>query len=312
MAYPIRFIEADQPYFVTARTIQGRFLLRPGTLVNELIGAILARGVRLYRVQLFDFVFTSNHFHLIVAATTPKKFAGFMQFLLSNIAVKVGRFVNWRARFWDRRYSCEPILDTDAFLERVSYIKAHGVKEKLVARVEDWPGLTTQPELVEGEVRSFPWRSWTKLWREFKQGIRQTLGRNERYSLEGAEEMETLVLTPYPAWSHMTPEQRRGESVKIIQAVNDEYNWTKDPTGRLVKRVYGQPPLTRPKVSKHSKRPKCHASSLQRWNAYILQHRALVEAYRDAAKRWLAGDWSSTLPMGCLFPAGWTAPQESR
>lgn len=283
--------------------------MRPDSLVNEIIGAILARGVRLHGVQLFDFVFTSNHFHLIVAAPSPKAFVRFMQFLLSNIAVKVGRWVNWRARFWDRRYSCEPILDDDAFLARVRYIKAHGVKEKLVARIEDWPGLTTQPEQLDGAVRSFPWRSWTKLWLELKRGIRKTLGRVERYSREGVEEMETLVLTPYPGWSQMSAAQRRDESVKIIRDVNEQYNWTKDPERKLVKRLQGQSPLTRPKLSNHSKRPKCHASSEGQWLAYVLQYKAVVEAYRDAATRWLAGEWSAKFPDGCLIPAGWTATQ---
>lgn len=310
MAYPLRHIDAHRPYFVTARTTQGRFLLRPSPLVNELVGAILARAVRLYGVQLFDFVFTSNHFHMIVAAPSPRQFAGFMQFLMSNIAVKVGRFFNWRNGFWDRRYSCEPILDDAAFLERVRYIKAHGVKEKLVARIEDWPGLTSLPELLEGVVRSFPWRSWTKLWNELKRGVRNSLGRVERYSMESVDEMEVLVLTPYPWWSQMSDEQRRKEAQLIVQEVNAQFAWTSDKSKSLVRKVLEQSAFSKPKTSKHSTRPKCHASSKEQWLSWVHQHRAVVAAYRDASKRWLQCAWDAVFPVGCFLPPGWRCVRE--
>jgi hypothetical protein len=59
---PIRLFEEDKLYFITNRTIQGRLLMRPSPLLNQIIGAM----------------------------------------------------IDWRAKFWGRRYSAEPILDDDA------------------------------------------------------------------------------------------------------------------------------------------------------------------------------------------------------
>src|ERR1700748_2792940 len=105
MAYPLRHFEPQTIYFVTSRTAQSRFLMRPSPRANELIGGILARAVRQCEVELFAYVFTSNHFHAMVRAPSPIAMAKFMQRLQSNIAVKVGRLVNWRGRFFGRRYS---------------------------------------------------------------------------------------------------------------------------------------------------------------------------------------------------------------
>ena len=60
--------ERDKLYFITNRTLQGRFLLKPSPYVNNLIGGVLARALRLFNVQLYAFVFASNHFHMVVKA----------------------------------------------------------------------------------------------------------------------------------------------------------------------------------------------------------------------------------------------------
>ena len=66
-------------------------------------------------MEVFGFVFFSNHVHLLVRApggNLPR----FMQHLLTNISKKVGHLVRWKGRFWERRYSAEPVLDEVALL----------------------------------------------------------------------------------------------------------------------------------------------------------------------------------------------------
>src|ERR1700743_365761 len=111
MAYPVRQFEPQTIYFLTARTLQSRFLMAPKTKTNELIGGILARAVRRCEVELFAYVFTSNHFHLMVRGSSAVAMSNFMQQLESNIAIKIGRLIDWRGRFFARRYSAEPVVD---------------------------------------------------------------------------------------------------------------------------------------------------------------------------------------------------------
>lgn len=305
MAYPIRCFDSAHTYFVSSRTLHGRLFMKPDRLVNELIGAVLARSVRKFRICLYDFVFASNHFHLIAKANSPEDFCSFMQYLQSNIAVKVGRLINWRGKFWARRYSAEPILDDAAFLERVRYIKAHGVKERHVSLAENWPGLTSFAELCEGKRRIFPWRSWTKLWGERRRGQREAIGRAERYSLESQTETEALVLTPFPCWSHLTPEERRTEMRSLVADTNKQHAWTTSSDRKRIQRIINQNPSDKPCRSGHTKRPRCHASSKAQWQAYCSAIRELLVAYRGAATKWLAGNLLVEFPPGCLRPPAW-------
>ncbi|EPX57891.1 hypothetical protein D187_004548 [Cystobacter fuscus DSM 2262] len=104
-------------------------------------------------------------FHLLVWARGAA-LASFMQYLRSNLSKKVGRLrlVDWSGGFWERRYSAEPVLDDSALVGRLRYVLAHGVKEGLVERSAEWPGLTCLPQLLGPARRVFQWFNWTKRW----------------------------------------------------------------------------------------------------------------------------------------------------
>ena len=110
MGRPLRMYEAGIPYFLPIRCLQGRLFFRPSERTNEVIGGVLARAVRLAGVELFAFVFASNHLHLLVRAPR-RNVSQFMQHLLTNLSKKVGAIVGWRGAFWERRYSAESVLD---------------------------------------------------------------------------------------------------------------------------------------------------------------------------------------------------------
>jgi REP element-mobilizing transposase RayT len=149
MGWPLRMFKEEGYYFVTSRCFQGRLLLRPSQEVNEVVGGVLARAVEQSAgtVRLHAFTFLSNHFHLLVWARGAA-LSTFMQYLRANLSRKVGRLVDWSGGFWERRYSAEPVLDDAALVGRLRYVLAHGVKEGLVERSAEWPGLTCLPQLL--------------------------------------------------------------------------------------------------------------------------------------------------------------------
>ena len=67
MPRPLRLFEPNQLYFVTNRCFQGRLLMRPSKRVNLLIGAILAKAQTRFDIQIYGYVFMSNHYHLIIS-----------------------------------------------------------------------------------------------------------------------------------------------------------------------------------------------------------------------------------------------------
>ncbi|WP_232537154.1 transposase [Cystobacter fuscus] len=285
-------------YFVTSRCFQGRLLLRPSAEVNEVVGGVLARAVQQSAgtVRLYAFTFASNHFHLLVWARGAA-LAGFMQYLRANLSKKVGKLVDWSGGFWERRYSAEPVLDDTALVGRLRYVLAHGVKEGLVDRSAEWPGLTCLPQLLGPARRLFRWFNWTKRWS--KRGSEDMAGEG-RFAQEWAEPVE-LELAPLPCWEGLKEEERQHAVRGLVEQVEAEAQSRGKPV-LGARAVEAQHPHTRPEHPKRSPRPLGHASTRQALKELREQYRAFVAAFREAAARWSRGDFLARFPPFAFPP----------
>jgi REP element-mobilizing transposase RayT len=299
MAYPIRHFDPRTIYFLTSRTIESRLLMVPSHKTNELIGGILARAVRQCEVELFAYVFTSNHFHAMVRAPSAVAMSKFMQRLQSNIAIKVGRFVGRSGPFFARRYSAEPIVDEGAQVKRLIYILSHGVKEGLVSAVRQWPGLSCAQALLEGEAASLHrWRNWTRRWRlKIDEGI--NVG---RFSAECPSEPESLTLTPLPCWAELSASQRCHRVSQLVANIDAS---APNKGQRNAAHITAQNPHSQPSQTKHTRRPKAHASSAASLIEAVHRYRAFVARFRQASRQWLAGVFDVKFPMHCFRPPAW-------
>ena len=302
MGRPLRMFEPDKLYFVTARAIQGRLLLRPEARVNDLVGGIIAKGQKKFSIRIYGLVVLSNHLHAVLGADKPQNISAFMQWVLSLIAKKVGKHIDWREKFWGRRFSAEPILDDEAAKGRLTYILAHAQKEGLTARPELWPGLTCIPEVVHGVRRLFHWCDETEMGRSKRRGDNRSEGQfKERLGID----YERL-----PCWQGLDDAQYS----KVIKALLEEAVALADElragkTGCLgAEAVVAQHPHDKPKQSKKSTRPLCHASTMEAYEAFRATYRAFVAAYREAAAALRAGDVNVAFPRHAFLPplgCGW-------
>ncbi len=89
---------------ITARTLQGRYLMRPSERVNEIILGILGRAQALYEIELHAFIFLSNHLHLMLQAISVFQMSDFVGYVKGNVARELGHEYNWLERFWGRRF----------------------------------------------------------------------------------------------------------------------------------------------------------------------------------------------------------------
>jgi len=294
MGGSVRMYGAEGIYFVTARTLQGRLLLRPSTQVQQLIGGILARASRRYGVRLRGYVFMSNHLHLLVRARGCT-LSAFMQFLLANIARKVGALHGWHGTFWARRFSCEPVLDAGAELQRLRYILAHGVKEGLVAHTAEWPGLTCLAAL-RGHRERFPFYNWDWRW---QRAHCRGLG---RWSPRLVEE-EVLEVEPISAWASCSEETRCFLVAELVDRLAAEYRLSrgaKRPLGaRAVKRQSPTQPLA---LERRVDRPRCHASNPLVRYQWARVYADFVAAYREASARFRKGERGVRFPSWCFSP----------
>jgi REP element-mobilizing transposase RayT len=268
-------------------------LMRPSGEVNAAIGGVLARARERFGIELFGYVFLSTHFHLLIRAPEGTHSA-FMQYLLSNLSRKVGRLVDWRGAFWSRRYSAERVLDDGALVARLNYILAHGVKEKLVRRCSEWPGLSCLNQLLTRVAETFQWFHWSRRWSKRRTtDVDQTL-----FSQEYAEPHK-LQLAPLPCWSDV-PETRRSDLVAGLVADIEAKHSNEPVLGREA--ILKQDPQFRPDKVKRSPRPPAHSASKERLTDFVTAYREIVSSFREASVKWRGGDFQALFPPFCFRP----------
>lgn len=279
MARPLRLFEPGVLYFVTDRTIQGRYLLRPSKKTNNTVGAALARAAATYDVKIYAYVVTSNHVHLILSANHSQAISNFMRDFKSWSATKVGKLIDWTGSFWHRRFSAEPILDDAALRGRYSYILQHGAKEGLVDRPDEWPGLHCIHQLRSGHARTFKWFDETKASCARRKG--ENLHRSQ------FETAVTLELADAPFLSGLEQEARDREVSDLIEEASRAATQLRGGAPSLgQKAIEAQDPHTRPETLKRAPRPLCHSSTKEARLEYRAKFRAYVAAFRGAVSSW--------------------------
>ncbi|MGH7488564.1 MAG: transposase, partial [bacterium] len=199
MSRRLRYLPAPQTLvFITCRTVQGRFLFRPGPALNDLVLGVLGRCQRNYDLTLCAVTALSSHFHLLAVVDDARQIAGFMRDVKSKLAREVNRLTGWRGHVFERRYDMAVVTEEEAAqVGRLAYILANGVKEDLVERAREWPGVQSARALLDGEVLTGHWFDRTREYAERNQGLPF-----ERLRFAA---VETVVLSPIPCWAHLSP-----------------------------------------------------------------------------------------------------------
>jgi REP element-mobilizing transposase RayT len=110
--------------------------------IRNIIGSCMARGIAMFGVHVYGFVWMSNHVHLLLRAPRGN-LAEFMAYLNGQIAVNVNRFLGRKHQLWSRRYAAAQVLDDAAELEMLGYLLANPQNAGLVNSIDEWPGLSS-------------------------------------------------------------------------------------------------------------------------------------------------------------------------
>ncbi len=305
--HPIRQGAAGTLFEITTRTVQARYLLTPSAEVNDVVLGCLGRAQHLYGLKIHAFVYMSNHFHMLVSPGDARQLSRFMGHLNSNTTREVNRLVDWSGSMWNRRYRAVPVTGEDAAqINRLRYILAHGVKEGLVKRAADWPGVSCVSALVDGKPLFGTWVDRTAAYHASK--------RKHRTALAGEFETSYQVsLSPLPCWDDLPESQWRGNVSELIDALEADIAEERRREG-MPERVLGvaaileQDPHTRPANCDRTPAPMVHAASTsekQRWQDEIKWVRCLHAA---ASARFRQGEHGVDFPTGTFRPLGSFVP----
>ena len=222
-----------------------------------------------------------------------------MGYVNSNLAREVGRLTGWREKIWSRRYQAILVSQEEAAqIERLRYLLSHGVKEGLVARPRDWPGIHCIHALVEGKPLRGLWFDRTQEYAARRRG--------EDFDRLRFATVETLQLSPLPCWEHLSEEVWRRRALGMVQEIEEEAAARRSRTGSQplgVSAVRGQHPHDRPARSKRSPAPLVHAASARVRREIWTGYSWFAAAFRAATEKLRAGDRAAPFPAGSFPPA---------
>ena len=302
MGRPLRYIpQGGALVEITLRTIQGRYLLRPdrGGRVNEVVLGIFGRAQRLYRLKIMGVSVLSTHIHLLAYPQDAEQLRSFMRHVGANLSKELGRLHSWSGKMWSRRFRGILVSEEEEDqVGRLRYLLAAGVKEELVAKAIDWPGVHSARALT----RDHPLRGW---WfdrsREF--AARQRGEHPGRY--DHARE-ETLFLDPLPCWRHLSLKENRRRVKALIRDIERKALAERLASSKPVlgaDAVMAADPHHRPQELDRSAAPDFHARRREVRRAMREAYAWVVVKHREAAERLRAGKSRVEFPEG-TFPPG--------
>ena len=301
MSRPRRYIqEGGALVEITHKVTQGRYLLRPDRegLVNETAIGVLGRAQRLYSVSISAVSILSNHLHLLAFFEDADQMAKFMCHAGGNLSRKIGRLQGWEGPMWARRYRAIVVSDEEeAQIARLKYILAAGVKELLVDRVDEWPGVHSARALIEGTSLRGWWVDGTRAYAARRRGERPS-----RYEY-GNEEF--LLFDAIPCWRHLPPEEVRLRVAELVAEIEEEAAAERRATGRRslgAEAVMATDPEYRPGKQEKSPAPMFHA-----WRDKVRKelregYALAMASYCVAAEKLRAGDRMASFPEGTFPP----------
>jgi hypothetical protein len=234
----------------------------------------------------------------LVRVNDAEQLAGFAGYFNSNVAREINRIRGRKGHFWEDRYHAIIVSGEEAAqIDRLVYVLSNGVKESLVERVADWPGVHAAPALLDGGPVEGTWFDRTK---EYSARCRR-----EAFDARRFAEAQVLELVPLPCWDGLSPEVRRSRIAGLIQQIEAEAAVLRkasglEPVGREA--IERQDPFGQPKNPKKSSAPRFHAFTKkvrrQLYEAYAI----FVAAFREAAEKLRTGDRMARFPTGSFPP----------
>lgn len=286
-------------YEITIRTVQGRYLLRPGQASRDLILGVLGRALTLYpSVSLHGFVYLSNHAHLLLSSDDAAAIPAFLCHVNGNVARKMGYLHQWSGATWDD--SCTPIMiaDSAALVARLRYVLSQSVKEGLVERPEEWPGASCVPWFLGKELAG----TWV-----FREKETRALQRARHVDPATYTQRYAVPITPLPCWKNHSLDEIRARVRAMIEDLVEEARVHRaGPVLGARAAMATDPHLPRDEPSKVPA-PLCHASTAAIRVAIKVVYRAFVSAFRLASEDVKSGrsPFDAQFPIGSSPRPGW-------
>ena len=295
MGHDLRWLDEGRGLVeVSNTTFQRRYLLEPATRgLNEVVIGVFARAQAKYGVEVCALTVLSTHYHALLRVASQDQLSDFMCFVGGNLSKEVGKLINWSGALWSDRFHMIPVSHEDgAEIARLKYVLGNSVKEGLVSRPQDWPGVNSAQALIGGKPLEGVWIDRTK-----QDAARRR--KNADASDEKFSEAETLHFSPLPCWDHLSAKVVRRLVAQMVKEIEDE-GLGEEAIG--AENLHSGDPHYRSPTIKKSPQPRFHAATRRVLKEMCEAYAWVVQAYREAAERLKEGDRAAPFPEGTFPP----------
>lgn len=146
-----RQVLAENFYLITRRCSQRQFLLSPDEQINNAIAYCLADSAKRFKVDVLITTVESNHHHTVIFDRYGR-FPRFIEHFHKMVAKCINKARGRRENLWASGETCVTrLLDYETILAKLAYAAANPVKDFLVERATQWPGLNGYRHLIHGK-----------------------------------------------------------------------------------------------------------------------------------------------------------------
>ncbi|MCK5689090.1 hypothetical protein KAI87_07465 [Myxococcota bacterium] len=305
----IRYHSKDVPYHIVSRVFWGVFRLVPTPETTSIIVGVFARAMELFpEMKLYAAAVLSAHFHLQVQGE-PEEIPAFVGYIKREISRRIGKMQNKTGPMWEGYTSLAlpgPISEMASF----RYIMKHGVKEGLVERPEEWPGLHSAKSVLTGKPLQGIWVDGTALSKALDQNKRRKKENRKSIKKEDFTKQVELRFHKLPHWESLSDKAYAIEMKTIVDKFVEKERRKRGGAPVLgaqqVMRMHIQTRKEWKPLPFHEGRKRLicwgpsHSPELR---GYLAEYWEFQFAYKEAAKRFRAGELDVEFPEYSFRPS---------
>jgi REP element-mobilizing transposase RayT len=299
MGRPLRRQKKDAIYLLTNRTLHQKYSFRPSEQVNAIILGLLAKTVERYDIEIFAFVFMSNHFHML-ARSKSLQIHLFMRDFQGQLISKLNRLRDRTGPGFERRFSMTEILDDEMLIDKLGYTVCNPCESNLVRHPKLWPGLSSwsmhdggRPMVGEIVNRDL---YWTLKGRKANDHL------SEQELIERATETYTLKMAKLPKFEALDDEAYCQKICELIEDRAKALAKARKAPCVGAKKILNQSFDDRPNNPKKSPCPICHTSDFEVRREYLEELRTVTDRYRVAVGKLREDKTQVSFPQGTIPP----------
>ena len=286
MGYALRDRDPSVYFFITIRTEEQRFYMRPSKDVNKTIGGVIARYQEIFGVEIIAYCVMSNHIHLLVRA--PR---GNLDEFMECVDREVARRINFKNRrlgkFWSKRYKPQAILTDKDLTEAFVYVVTNPVKHGAATHPSLWPGLCSYQQNLSEKPKTYSFH---------------------HYSAADYQEAVTnhqLTISPFPLFKDMPKLERIKATEALIDARATFYQDDRKANGLgflPLEKVKAIDPYYSPKERVRSSTGSCYSKDPEIIKEHRKAERERRTSYDLASMRFRLGEWTVEFPIYTFKP----------